>query len=191
MKTIILDNGHGCNTKGKHSSNYTFGTLREWEFNRDIVDKIAERLDEEGIECVILVSEEEDVSLATRCRRANAICKERGVENCILISVHANAGQGTGFECFTSPGETKADRYATIMCEEFQAEYPHEKLRKDFSDGDPDKESEFYILMHTVCPALLTENFFYDNEEECRKLLDNSHRERIAQYHVNAIRRYI
>ena len=34
------------------------------------------------------------------------------------------------------------------------------KIRKDNSDGDPDKEYNFYILKHTQCPAVLTENFF-------------------------------
>jgi N-acetylmuramoyl-L-alanine amidase len=39
-------------------------------------------------------------------------------------------------------------------------------------------------------PAILTENFFMDNEEECREiLLTKNGRDLIAQYHVNAIKR--
>ena len=34
------------------------------------------------------------------------------------------------------------------------------KLRTDYADNDPDKESNFYVLKHTNCPAVLTENFF-------------------------------
>ena len=33
-------------------------------------------------------------------------------------------------------------------------------MRADLSDGDFDKEENFYILKHTNCPAIFTENFF-------------------------------
>ena len=45
------------------------------------------------------------------------------------------------------------------------------KIRKDMTDGDPDKESGFYILKHTKCPAVLTENLFQDNKEDVGFLL--------------------
>ena len=32
------------------------------------------------------------------------------------------------------------------------------RLRSDYSDGDIDREEDFYILKHTLCPAVLTEN---------------------------------
>ena len=35
-----------------------------------------------------------------------------------------------------------------------------QKIRRDYSDGDPDWEENFYILSKTKCPAVLTENFF-------------------------------
>jgi N-acetylmuramoyl-L-alanine amidase len=38
------------------------------------------------------------------------------------------------------------------------------KLRMDYSDGDPDFEQPFYILKHTLCPAVLTENLLMDNQ---------------------------
>ena len=44
-------------------------------------------------------------------------------------------------------------------------------MRKDTSDGDPDKESNFYVLVNTAMPAILSENFFMTNERECKTLL--------------------
>lgn len=38
-------------------------------------------------------------------------------------------------------------------------------MRTDLSDGDKDKESGFYILKHTIMPAVLTENLFMDNKK--------------------------
>jgi N-acetylmuramoyl-L-alanine amidase len=107
----------------------------------------------------------------------------------IVVSVHANAGGGTGFEVYTSVGETLADKYATIMFEEAKKELPEFKMRADFSDGDPDKESQFYILRHTKHPAMLTENLFMDTERDCRFIMSEIGRKRIADFHTKAIKR--
>ena len=85
----------------------------EWEFNRDIVRRIAAMLKAEGIKFEILVPEDNDVSLSERCRRANVIYDDCG-QNAVLFSIHGNAGGGTGWECYTSVGKTKADEIATV-----------------------------------------------------------------------------
>jgi N-acetylmuramoyl-L-alanine amidase len=45
---------------------------------------------------------------------------------------------------------------------------PDKKFGKDTKDGDVDYESNFYIIKKSLCPAVLTENFFYT----CRENLD-------------------
>lgn len=85
---------------------------------------------------------------------------------CFYLSVHSNAGGGKGSEIFTSPGDTKSDKIATVFGEEYKNEFPNQKLRTDFSDGDLDKEKRFYVLTKTKVPAILTESFFMDNFEE-------------------------
>ena len=50
MKIVILDNGHGQETPGKRSPVWSDGKqLFEWEFNRDIVRRIADILKAEKI----------------------------------------------------------------------------------------------------------------------------------------------
>lgn len=187
-KYIIIDAGHGNNSPGKRSPIWKDGKqLFEWEFNRDIATRIAHKLAAAGIRSRLLVTEKEDIQLSERCRRVNNICRMHGANACILISIHANAGGGTGFEVFTSPGNTKADEYATKMIESFKFTFPKEKIRTDYSDGDADKEARFYMLQKSQCPAILTENLFMDNETDCRKLMDDNFREQIADAHVRAI----
>lgn len=187
---ILLDNGHGKETPGKCSPVWADGSrLFEWEFNRDIVHRISKMLDVERIEYRILVPETNDVSLSERCRRANEIHAK--YKDTLLISIHANAGGGTGWECYTSVGKTKSDLCAIVICDEAKKAFPNEKMRFDYSDGDPDKESQFYILKNTNCPAVLTENFFMDTERDCRLIMSNEGRERIAKIHVSAIKRII
>lgn len=194
MKPIVmLDNGHGKNTAGKRSPVWKDGTqLLEYEFNRDIVRRIAEKLDAEGIQYRIIVPEETDVSLSERARRANEIYDQANGK-AFLLSIHANAGGGTGWECYTSVGLTKADALATILCEEATREFQPDgwRMRFDYSDGDPDKESQFTILVKTKAPAVLTENFFMDTEKDCRFIMSETGRERVANMHVAAIKRII
>lgn len=173
--TLIIDNGHGRNTPGKKSPD---AILQEWAWNRDCAGRLVETLKGRGFEVVTLVPEEEDISLKERCSRINKICNEKGTANCILISVHANAaGNGydwmnaTGWSVWTSPGKTKSDDIATAMYKRAVQTWGNSRCRKDMSDGDPDYENSFYILVHSLCPAVLVENFFYDNKKDYNYLL--------------------
>ena len=113
MVKILLDNGHGYDTPGKRSPIWPDGSqLFEWEFNRDIVSRIEILLKKAGISCVRLVPEKEDISLSERCKRANTIAKQ---SDCLLISIHANAGGGSGGEVFTYLGSHKSKSYAEIF----------------------------------------------------------------------------
>lgn len=187
---IILDAGHGIDTPGKRSPVWSDGTqLFEYEFNRDICSRVAKKLVALGLRYRFLVHELNDISLAIRCNRANHIAKSEG--DAILISIHGNAGGGTGWECYTTTGNTKADLLAGFICNEALIEFPEMKMRFDYADGDPDKESQFYILKNTICPAVLTENFFMDTESDCRLMMSIDGRERIAAMHVEAIKNYL
>lgn len=192
-KVVILDNGHGKETAGKRSPIWGDGSqLFEWEFNRDIVRRIAEKLQADGIPYRVLVPEENDVSLTERARRANEYAKEFNGKAYVL-SIHANAGGGTGWEVYTSPGQTPSDAIATVFFEEAGREFVPDgwRMRSDYSDGDPDKEANFAILTKTTCPAVLTENFFMDTEKDCRFIMSEDGRERIANMHVAAIKRVL
>lgn len=184
---VILDNGHGNNTPGKRSPVWLGGRqVQEWEFNRDLVWRIADKCRKSGIRAVKLVPEMYDVPLDVRCVRANNLYRQD--PKCVLISIHANAGGGTGFEVFTSRGKTKADPVATMLIEQLQKDFPAIAMRRDMSDGDPDKESDFYILKHTDAPAILAENLFMDNENDCLKLLSSRFREELAESYVRFIK---
>ena len=182
---ILLDNGHGINTDGKRSPIWKDGSqLFEYEFNRDIVRRIADKLDSVCVNYAIITPELNDVSISSRIRRVNEYCSR---ETCLLISVHANAGKGSGWECWTSPGKTKSDFYAEFFYDAAKKYLPEWKLRKDYSDGDSDWESDFSIITKSNCPAILTENLFMDTEKDCKFIMSDKGREAIANLHVAAI----
>ena len=188
---ILLDNGHGgiidgeYQTPGKRSPMWADGSqLFEGDFNRKIVNGIARELEERDIEYEILVPELEDIRLSERVKRAN----KNDPDGSLYLSIHSNAGGGNGFEVYTSPGQSMSDDVATLFGEEFKKIFPNRPLRADFDDGDLDKENRFYVLTKTKMPSILTENFFMDNEDECKNILmTEDGRERIVEFHVNAI----
>ena len=162
----------------------------EYEFNRDIVARISEGLLIAGIKHIVLVPEMTDISLTERCRRANKIWKDTK-KRCFLMSIHANAGKGTGFEVWTSVGKTKSDDIATIIWNEMKSEFPNKKMRVDTADGDVDKEKNFTILYSTNCPATLSENFFMDTYEDCKLIMSDAGRQKIANAHIRAIKKVL
>lgn len=188
---VLIDNGHGSNTPGKRSPD---GRLREYAYTREIASRLEMELRKNGIDAERIVKEEIDVPLAERCRRVN----EYKASEAILVSIHCNAaGNGSdwmsarGWEAWTSVGKTKADKLATCLYEDAEHCLPGMKIRKDMTDGDPDKESGFYILKHTKCPAVLTENLFQDNREDVEFLLSEEGKRAIVSLHVWGIMKYL
>lgn len=191
---ILIDNGHGKETPGKRSPD---GLLREYRYAREIASGIVTELRARGIDATGLVPEEEDIPLQERASRANEWCGRLGAENVILVSIHCNAaGNGEwmnarGWSAYTSKGTTKADTLATMLYEAAGKNFTNQKIRKDFSDGDPDWEESFYILKKTKCPAVLTENFFMDNKEDVSYMLSYEGRTQIVKTHVDGIINYV
>lgn len=190
---VLIDNGHGVDTAGKRSPD---GSLREYKYAREIAEKVVSELKKRGFDAERIVTEENDISLSERCRRVNSICDRIGTKNVILVSIHCNAaGNGSqwmnarGWEAWTSVGQTAADKLADCLYKE--AEETDFKIRKDTTDGDPDKEGHLYILKHTKCPAVLTENLFQDNKEDVAFLLSEAGKETIVSLHVKGIINYL
>ena len=185
---VLIDNGHGSDTAGKQSPD---GRLREYAYAREIAKRLEKALQEIGIEAVRITPEENDISLKERCQRAN----KYGAKDAVLVSIHCNAaGNGEwmsarGWECYTSRGNTNADKLAERLYQ--AAKEKGYKLRTDTSDGDSDKEEGFYILKHTVMPAVLTENLFQDNKDDVEYLLSEEGKAAITDLHVKGISTYI
>ena len=107
---ILIDNGHGIQTKGKRSPD---GTLLEYAYTRDLARQIVTTLKARGYDSELLVPEDDDIPLPERVRLTNAHCQSLGKANVILISIHVNAaGDGTlwhtatGWSRYTCKGQT-------------------------------------------------------------------------------------
>jgi len=192
---ILIDNGHGLMTAGKRSPD---GLFREAFYNREIARKVVADLLDRNLDAELLVPEEDDISLAERVRRVNACCLRLGKRNVILVSIHVNAaGNGskwlnaTGWSVYTCVGQTESDRLAECLCEAAIKNFPGRRIRTDMSDGDMDWEKGFYILRHTWCPAVLTENFFMDNKSDLEYIQSRAGKQAVVDTHVEGIVEYL
>ena len=192
---ILIDNGHGHDTPGKRSPD---GKFREYAYNREIAKHIVADLIDRGHDAELIVPEDNDISLEERVRRVNKICLASGQSCVILVSVHVNAaGDGskwtnaTGWSAYTCKGQTASDKLAECLYEAATKNFPDRRIRTDYSDTDPDWEENFYILRHSLCPAVLTENFFMDNKSDLEYLQSRAGKQTVIDTHVEGIIEYI
>ncbi len=101
----------------------------------------------------------------------------------LFVSLHCNSFSSpgvNGIEVFTSIGHTKADHAAECACQALKGIFPDSRFRADISDGDLDKEADFYVLNNTLCPAYLVEMGYLSNDAERAKLTDPAYQDQIA-----------
>ncbi len=159
-----------------------------------------EHLQCRGYDASLVVPEEEDISLEERYMRINRIAIRHGHEpnDTFVVSIHVNAaGSGvmwhdaTGWSAYTFSGHTESDKLATCLYKAAQKHLPGHRLRTDYSDGNPDIEKPFYILKHTYCAAVLTENGFMDSGISLSFLESDEGKRAIVALHVEGIIDYV
>ena len=194
---IILGTAHLKSTPGKCSPDKKFF---EYKYSREVCQAIKPILEDLGYQVFIDISEDDlkittNQELTKRVKIVNDLCKQY---DCIYISIHVNAaGNGskwmnaTGWECYTTKGKTKSDKLAECLYKSAEQNLKGKKIRKDLTDGDCDREYNFYVLKNTKCPAVLTENFFQDNKDDIEYLTSDVGFHQIVRLHVEGILQYI
>ena len=189
MKLVILDNGHGEDTPGKRSPD---GSHREYMWCRRAVAAIAGGLEARGLEVAVLVPEEGDVSLAERCRRANALARGR---DAIVVSVHNNAsgsgvawGTACGWSVFVAPTASEASRRLASTL------YGHAAAAGILGNRCTPPAgywtAPLAICRRVMCPAVLTENMFQDNRTDVAFLQSEAGFRTVVDVHIRAITEY-
>ena len=202
---ILIDNGHGNNTLGKQSplldesikvaNEFTEkNRFKEWKYTRVIAKQVVDKLKSMDYDARLVVTEDKDISLSERIRRVNTICNKEGAGNVLLISVHANAVgdssqwmTGKGWEAYTTRGETISDKLADFLYKRADSNIKGRKIREDWTDGDRDKEADFYVIKKAKCAAVLTENFFYDNKDDLQYLTSEEGIHAVVRLHIEGI----
>jgi N-acetylmuramoyl-L-alanine amidase len=166
---IVLDAGHGGQDSGAVGNG-----LREKDLTLKIVKQIGCMLDDyEGVEVYYTRTDDRYLSLEERAAIANKLKAD------LLISVHINAGGGTGFESYIYNGNVSAKTIA------YQNVIHGEIVRAIGNVKDRGKKRANYaVLRETKMPAILTENLFIDNANDAAKLKSEQFLLQVAYGHV-------
>lgn len=171
---IYIDAGHGGSDPGAVANG-----LREKDVTLQIAKRIETILKNEyaGVATRMSRTGDQTVSLSQRTSAANAWSAD------VFLSIHVNAGGGTGYEDFIYNGKVGS---ATIALQNVM----HAEITKqvDFRNRGK-KRANFQVLRESRMSAILTENGFIDNRSDASKLKQSSYIERIARGHVNGLAR--
>jgi N-acetylmuramoyl-L-alanine amidase len=178
-RVIMIDPGHGAETPGKRSPD---GTLREYEFNRNVARRLVKKLQTSGFDARLTVNDDTDMPLTQRTNQARDL-KRQGYD-VLLVSIHANAaGNGwstaNGIETYTND---QAEKLAQIIQRRLVAETGLRDRGVKRADLHITRESARYGI-----PGVLCELGFMTNKDECALLKTDAYREKCATAITKAI----
>lgn len=180
----LIDNGHDSQQKGKQSPVWNNGkVLDEYIYNRKIALNLFILLENSNIDYTELVPDvNKRIRLKKRSRRANKLNKLIR-KSTAFLSIHGNASfrypEANGIETYHYKGSDKGLSFAEI--------FQRELIKETGWRNRGVKTANFHVLRETTMPAVLTENGFYTNYNECMKMLDPLWQRRIAYAHYKAI----
>ncbi|WP_322016228.1 N-acetylmuramoyl-L-alanine amidase [Bacillus licheniformis] len=179
MKKVWLDAGHGGTDPG--ASGYG---LKEKDVVLKIVKYAKSYLEANYKNVQVKLTRSTDVfyELSKRASMAN----QWGAD--LFVSVHANAGGGTGFETFRYPGTAGK----TL---ELQKALHNEILTTMKAYGQIAdrglKQANLAVVRETRMPVVLTENLFIDRKEDAERLKDSGFLKAVGEAHARGIAKYL
>jgi len=175
MAKIFIDAGHGGTDPGAVGNG-----LQEKVLTLTIAKKIESLLKNyENVSVKMSRTSDTTLSLSQRTDAANAWGSD------FFLSVHINAGGGTGYEDYryntltatSATGKVQSTIHSAVMAE-----------LKAFNVIDRGaKSANFHVLRETNSPALLSENLFIDTKVDANLLKRNDVLDAIARGHVEGL----
>lgn len=193
---VVLDAGHGgvingvYQTKGKRSPVWDDGSQYfEGVGNREIYKKLRAKLTANCIEVYNPNESDIDMPLRTRTSKINDYIKNNPDKKFVGISIHSNgfskeSAHGWSVYTYTKASED-SKKLSSLLAKEMKVKFPDRRLRGEKTAG-------FWMVKHTNCPFVLTENFFMTNKDECQNILmSEEQQDKIVDMHFDAIMEFI
>ena len=178
-KVLVLDAGHGYNTLGKRTAASLGTVFREWYLNDRVCDYIAQFLKDYNV--TIYRTDDTDgstdVSLTSRVRKTNEINPD------LFISIHHNAGGGTGTEVYWHSYGTQEDKkIAGIIAPKLAS--------KTGLRNRGVKQAEFAVLCCKVT-AVLVEGGFMDSASDYKVITSAAGQQAYARAIADSVIQYL
>jgi N-acetylmuramoyl-L-alanine amidase len=197
---VLLDPGHGGADPGaRYGAN-----LEEKRLTLDVARRARAKLREMGVRVELTRDRDRFLSLEDRAARARALRAD------LFVSIHFNAATDTrtgGIETFVvpAPGFPATTQAAggrvddsPFPCNRFEAAnvYLASCLQRGLvahgrSEDRGVKRARFYVIKQAPCPAALVECGFLSNRREAARILEESHRDRLAEGITRGVLTYL
>ena len=92
---------------------------------------------------------------------------------------------------FDTPGITRSDLLAADLYEAARKHLAGQRIRRYNGPREPDFESNFFVLRHSKCPAVLTENLYQDCRSDVAFLQSSAGKRVVVMLHVEGIIDYL
>ena len=175
---VVLDAGHGGQDNGANANGVSEAVL-----NLQIVKVLEQELINHG--CAVSLTRIDNESLSSPYatnKKKDDMAKRRAkiseLNPDLVISIHQNTyplSSVSGLQCFYANETPGSQDYATAIQQQFnQSELPFAKTPKP---------TDFNLVEHSPCPAVLIECGFLTNPTEL-KLLQTVEYQQILAYHI-------
>jgi N-acetylmuramoyl-L-alanine amidase len=215
MRRVVIDPGHGGHDGGAVGASGT----REKDVALAISEKLAEILEEAGLETVLTRDDDRFVPLEERTRRANE------AKGDLFVSIHCNAAASPklrGVETYTL--NLSSDRYAIRLAarenassekgmsdlqflladlaahvntdesrrlaRQIQSELADDLVERGGKDLGT-KEALFLVLLGAKMPAVLVETSFLSNTQDEALLASTAYQEQIAKRIAHGVQAFL
>ena len=167
MRAILIDAGHGLSKEGFPDNGAPGYSTTEREMVLIIAKRLALRLKQDAIP-VFTIGVAEAISLAQHVSTANAICAQVGgpPTNCLLISIHMNAGDRSvrGVEAWHGTGKDPSFGETVAAAVAVATGIP--RRQKLILSAHENRHGSLAILDKTHATSCLLECGFVTNPED-------------------------
>ncbi|MBD5476442.1 MAG: N-acetylmuramoyl-L-alanine amidase [Lachnospiraceae bacterium] len=177
-RVIVIDPGHGGMDGG-----CGFAGVLEKDINREIADKVADKLQARGYRVVLARKADDLVDKADRIEEANRLNAR------LYVSIHQNSYEDnsvSGIETWYDESD------ATGAAKRLAALIQQEAVKASGAvDRGLASDPEMCVTSKSKMPSCLIETGFLSNEAERKKLETNEYQDQLAEGIANAIDLYL
>ena len=178
-KVLVLDAGHGLNTAGKQTMNGSKGIIKEWTMNNNVCNKIADILKDYDV----TIYRTDDTTGKTDTALTTRVSKCNGYNPDLFVSIHHNAGGGTGVEVYWhSQGTSEDKKIASIVAPKLSAQTGMKNRGV--------KQAAFTVLT-CKATAILVEGGFMDTQSDYEYICSETGQRAYAKAVADSVIEYL
>ncbi len=183
VRTILIDAGHNWSGRDTGAENVALG-LKEEKITWQIADKLRTKLEDMGYVVVMTRDKLTDSIANTSVLESLQARVDLGHESFsdLFISIHCNAGGGSGTEAYSF----REASYAGILAEMIQKNITDNTTLYDRGT----KTANFFVIKNTLMPTVLIETGFIDNEHDAGVISSDDGQDAIAAAIAEAVYEY-